>query len=272
MTIRFSMGKQGDPTQAPNDQTFGVGAGLQVTIGMGVSGSLDMPCKPGRYYAYLHKRPDGQVFYVGKGTGSRAKTKDHGEEHREYVERYCGGQYTVEIVRGDVDEEDALALEDLLMQQHGATIINRQNFHQPIDTAKMCAYANAFGEASKLRKEGVRLADEGQVDAAVAMFERAYPLYLTTRDNAEYHLGERRFVETPFGFQTPYGNDYVKVLQKAQRHAEIVAFAERVVRDWGPLDSPYAAYFCKQVERSRRVLAGLPADLPRAKKAKSPLA
>jgi len=27
------------------------------------------------YYVYLHKTLDGEVFYVGKGTGKRAKSK-----------------------------------------------------------------------------------------------------------------------------------------------------------------------------------------------------
>ena len=31
------------------------------------------------YYVYLHKTLDGEVFYVGKGRGKRAKTK-HGRK------------------------------------------------------------------------------------------------------------------------------------------------------------------------------------------------
>lgn len=178
-------------------------------------GSLDMPCRPGRFYAYVHRRPDGQVFYVGKGTGDRACAKDHGEEHARYVAEHCAGVFSVEIVRDSVSEDDALTLEDLLMQQHAATIINRQNMHAPYDSAKMLAYSDAFGKASNARKDGERLAAEGRIDDAVVAFERAYPFYLIARDNADYHMGERRRVEEPFRFHAPFGNAYITALDKA---------------------------------------------------------
>jgi len=41
-------------------------------LSLGICGSLDMPCKTGRFYVYRHRAPNGKVFYVGKGTGNRA--------------------------------------------------------------------------------------------------------------------------------------------------------------------------------------------------------
>ena len=56
--------------------------GIELTLGFGAIGSLDQPCKPGRFYVYVHKNAQGRVFYVGKGTGNRAYSNDHGPEHQ----------------------------------------------------------------------------------------------------------------------------------------------------------------------------------------------
>ena len=29
-----------------------------------------------KYYVYAHRKPNGEIFYVGKGSGKRAWTKD----------------------------------------------------------------------------------------------------------------------------------------------------------------------------------------------------
>jgi hypothetical protein len=271
--IHFSLGSGEDADEKPKgpiDKSQDVGRGLTLTIGMGAMGSLDMPCRPGRHYVYVHKRPDGQVFYVGKGTGDRAASKDRGDDHKEYVERFCGGNYTTEIVRDEISEDDALTLEDLLMQHHGATIINRQNLHSPMDKKKFLAYCDEFKLACELRRMGESLAAEGRVDEAVAEFERAYPHYLEARDNADFDLGERRLVAPPFRFQAAYGNAYVYMMQKAGRHADVVAFVERVERDWGQLNAAHELKFMERVERSRRMLAGPPPSAPRSRKAKTP--
>ena len=50
------------------------------------------------YYVYLHKKPNGEVFYVGKGTKLRAWSKHGRNEHwNNIVKKY--GEFAVEIVK-----------------------------------------------------------------------------------------------------------------------------------------------------------------------------
>ena len=62
----------------------------------------------GKHYVYIHKGPDGQIFYVGKGVGDRAYSKDRMPHWHHYVKTRCGGRYTVEIVRRFQNDEAAL--------------------------------------------------------------------------------------------------------------------------------------------------------------------
>ena len=61
------------------------------------------------FYVYLHKKPDGTVFYVGKGSRSRAWRKDNRNLHWQHV--VAKHEYTVEILASDLSEDAAFILE-----------------------------------------------------------------------------------------------------------------------------------------------------------------
>src|SRR4030043_1805886 len=79
------------------------------------------------FYVYIHKDPNGNVFYVGKGKGKRAwdKSKRHSMWKR-YVKRFSG-RFNVEIYRDNLTEDEALNLEYELMDKYGAELINWSN-------------------------------------------------------------------------------------------------------------------------------------------------
>jgi hypothetical protein len=129
---------------------------IKVTVGMGAGGTVDQTCKPGRFYVYVHRDAAGNVFYVGKGTGVRAHSRDRPPEWEEYVAKKSGGAFTVEMVRKGISEEDALMVEDAAMAQHASTIINRVNMHAPYDSTKMLAYCDAL----KRYENGLSRADD----------------------------------------------------------------------------------------------------------------
>ena len=89
----------------------------------------------GKHYVYVHKGADGEIFYVGKGVGDRAYSKDRMPHWHHYVKTRCGGQYTVEIVRRFQNDEVALEFENDLIALHGHQIVNWQNSGRQTDFA-----------------------------------------------------------------------------------------------------------------------------------------
>lgn len=59
-----------------------------------------------KFYVYFHTRPDGTVFYVGKGHGKRAWVKKSRNKHWNNVVNKYGG-FEVEIVAENLTEQEA---------------------------------------------------------------------------------------------------------------------------------------------------------------------
>jgi hypothetical protein len=76
------------------------------------------------FYVYVHKDKAGNVFYVGKGTGKRAWSKERHVVWRHYVETRLHGQYDVEIVRSELLNSEAEELEARLINEHGRRLVN----------------------------------------------------------------------------------------------------------------------------------------------------
>lgn len=79
------------------------------------------------YYVYLHKKPNGEVFYVGKGKGSRAHSPHGRNPYWKAVVNKYG--YFVEIVQSGLQEWYAYELEEQLtyyygLKQDGGTLTN----------------------------------------------------------------------------------------------------------------------------------------------------
>jgi hypothetical protein len=89
----------------------------------------------GNHYVYCHKGPKGEIFYVGKGVGNRAYSKDRMPHWHHYVKTRCGGQYTVEIVRRFQSDETALEFENDLMALYGDQLVNWMNPGRQTDFA-----------------------------------------------------------------------------------------------------------------------------------------
>ena len=60
-------------------------------------------------YVYLHTKPNGEIFYVGKGSGYRAYDKNHRSEYWKRVVNKYG--YEVKIFLDNVSDEKALSVE-----------------------------------------------------------------------------------------------------------------------------------------------------------------
>jgi hypothetical protein len=227
---------------------------IRLAIGLGQPVSLNEPCKPGPFYVYVHRDNAGTVFYVGKGTEQRAYSLDRQPEWHEYVSMRSGGKFSVEILRDNISEDDALLMEDALMAQHATTIINRQNIHAPYAPAKMASYAEAARSYDHHLKRAIELVKKGALVEAFTEFENAYLVYFDVVKNSDYGLGARQQLSTAqFNFHPHRLADlYTKALAKAGRHRELIAFAERYFRDYGDASNPTEQALGKRMERARK--------------------
>ncbi len=84
-----------------------------------------------KYFVYFHCRPDGSIFYVGKGIERRAKNlyRRHNLHHQNIVAKYGKENILVEITPC-ADEEEAYFLEQLfilLLRERGVELANKSD-------------------------------------------------------------------------------------------------------------------------------------------------
>lgn len=76
--------------------------------------------KSGTYYVYAHYDAEGECFYVGKGKNHRAWEKGYGCRNDEWYNAVIAMdfKYEVRIIAADLDEDEALAIEQALIRYH----------------------------------------------------------------------------------------------------------------------------------------------------------
>jgi len=211
----------------------------QISFESGIGASVDQHCKPGKFYVYVHKDKDGKVFYVGKGTGDRAYSRERSPEWFEYLDNKSGGKFFVEIVRDGISEEDALKIEDAVMKMHGGSIINRVNPYAPYDPTKFRAYCEAQKSFIETLKLATNFQKAKEFDKAIPEFEAAYAYHLEMVRNADYDLGARNALKSiAFAYHptSALADGYSMVLAKTGRNRELIAFGERYFQDYA---APY---------------------------------
>ena len=87
-------------------------------------------------YVYAHRDAFGKVFYVGKGKGLRAWSKNRHPVWHEYLRRN-GSQFTVEILASGLTDDEACEREDALIGQFGAQLVNWINPGRDFDYAAL---------------------------------------------------------------------------------------------------------------------------------------
>jgi len=88
---------------------------------------------PRQYYVYAHLDSSGKVFYVGKGTGSRAWSTDRHPLWFRYVEKHLNGEYQVIILHDNLSAEDVEEVEAEWIAQCSETVVNWVNMGRKTD-------------------------------------------------------------------------------------------------------------------------------------------
>lgn len=79
------------------------------------------------FYTYIHKKPNGEIFYVGKGKNKRAWSKHSRSKFWSQTVKKYG--YFVEVVADRLSEEQAFELEEFIIsycksRSDGGTLVN----------------------------------------------------------------------------------------------------------------------------------------------------
>ncbi|WP_182102751.1 GIY-YIG nuclease family protein [Niallia taxi] len=136
-----------------------------------VSYDPDKVSKTKKFYVYTHTDPNGNVFYVGKGTGKRAWDKDRHDMWKRYIGKF-NGKYSVDIVKDGLTEDEALDFEDDLMRRYGGQLVNWANtgLNRDYDLLdKYWALRNANEEILKQAKE----IEDSSTDKAIEYYQQA---------------------------------------------------------------------------------------------------
>ncbi len=143
------------------------------------------------YYVYLHRLPNGRVFYVGKGTNKRAWSKHSRNSHWNRIVSKHGG-FSVEIILNNLQEWYAFELETELIMQYGlttegGTLVNKSYGGEGISGYK-------FNEASKAKLSFLQRGTNN------ARADKSCYDFVNVITKEEYH-GTRYDFEKKYGFR-----------------------------------------------------------------------
>jgi len=124
------------------------------------------------FYVYLHRDVKGSIFYVGKGTGERAWSKDRHAAWLKYVETRLNGEYDVEIHLKNLDEIEALELEDKLIYELGDQLINWVNPGRKINYEENARF-HKLRDKNRKYVEATKAIEKEDIDKAVERYLKA---------------------------------------------------------------------------------------------------
>lgn len=196
------------------------------------------------YYVYAHRDPFGNIFYIGKGTGRRAWSKDRDIVWKRYVDERLGGRYEVEILTNNLSDLEAESLEWELINEHGQGLVNWINPGRQFDYIAIAKY-HALRDANRRLVAETQKLEKKDIIQAVAQYREALD---KLRDYENIVLERGLVAELSAG---PKHGDVTIIdrltqcLEKLGRIDEAIAEAERYFMDF-PFD--------KEMVSGKRVL------------------
>lgn len=165
------------------------------------------------YYVYACK-VDGELKYIGKGKGSRYKHCNSGASSVAELNRdfHAGKEVTVEFVKKNLSDNEALALESSLIEEHFETLYNKTACNmRPVTpnvrkmrSARILGSSWSMGDEEEkfnqfLQEKGIdpesefyqelfcRLAANNKALYAIELPSKTKLLVIDHADEAEYH-------------------------------------------------------------------------------------
>jgi len=243
------------------------GDGLHVIISFGSSSEelpeIDPQAAPvgkGDFYVYVHRDNEGRIFYVGKGRGDRAWSKDHHPVWYQYVDSRCRGQYIVQIVSYHETEDEALSVESGYIAKYGQQLVNWQNSGRGIDYKVIEQYWTAkkanqafVAETRPLETSNPALAIERYQEAMHRMYEyeslvleRGLIADLNREMGMEEYRGDKKILDR-----------LTLCLWRQGRYRELVESVNEFVKLYPRIWGPTMDAIQKRKAKSESVLAAI---------------
>jgi len=128
--------------------------------------------KPSGFYVYGHYDLNGSLFFVGKGTGKRAWSKDRHPLWERYVNHHLSGKYEVRIITDSMTTEEAEELEADLIAKHGDHLLNWQNIGRLTDF-KLLEHYHTLRDANRKLIQETKAIESTEPELAVEQYKKA---------------------------------------------------------------------------------------------------
>jgi hypothetical protein len=126
-------------------------------------------------YVYAHVDRRGAIFYIGRGSGRCAWSRDRDRLWHRYVDTHLDGKYTVQILADALSPSDAEPLEGGWMDQENEGLINLQNMARRIDLDALRRRDELMARNKMLIAEAKPL-ERTNLDRAIELYVEALAL------------------------------------------------------------------------------------------------
>lgn len=197
------------------------------------------------FYVYIHKKPDGTPFYIGKGRNRRAWRKDNRNPHWHHIVAKHG--FEVEILISELSEEDAFAEEIRLIAEYRKLhkLVNATDGGEgssghvhTLETREKLSQIHKVSERAQEHRIKLGLSRRGTTlpeETIVKMREASRKKALDPEFRAKVSAGVRRALDNP---------DYRQSISDGVRRAQTPSYREKLSeaskRRWK--DPVYRAY------------------------------
>ena len=124
---------------------------------------------PKRYYVYAHVDKSDNIFYIGRGVGRRAWSKNRHSLWWRYVENDLNGEYSIKIIIDGLSESDSEDIESAWISYYDAELVNWINSARSIDYEALEMF-HGRRNANRALMQKARKAEKTNPEKAVEMY------------------------------------------------------------------------------------------------------
>lgn len=127
---------------------------------------------PSGCYVYAHEDNSGNIFYIGKGTGSRAWSKDRHPLWHRYVNNHLHNEYNITILEENLSSAEAEEIEGDWITNLGSSLVNWVNYGRETDFETLERF-HILRNANKQLISEARLVEAKDLNMAADMYSKA---------------------------------------------------------------------------------------------------